>query len=44
MARLKQEFQSKMRLAHYALNTERAYWQWIKRYIFFNQKRHPKVL
>ncbi len=42
MARLQQEFQQKMRTAHYALNTERSYWHWIKRYILFHQKRHPK--
>ena len=42
MAILQQEFQIKMRTGHYALNTERSYWHWIKRFILFNQKRHPQ--
>ena len=41
MARLQQEFQKKMRTGHYALNTERSYLHWIKRFILFHQKRHP---
>jgi integron integrase len=41
MARLQEEFVRKMRTGHYALNTERSYWHWIKRFILFNQKRHP---
>lgn len=44
MARLQEEFHAKMRAAHYALNTERAYWNWIRRYIFFHGKQHPKDL
>ena len=31
-----------MRLKHYSLRTEQAYRQWIKRFIFFHGKRHPK--
>jgi site-specific recombinase XerD len=42
MARLQEEFVRKMRTGHYALNTERSYWHWIKRFILFNQKRHPR--
>jgi hypothetical protein len=30
-----------MRIKHYSLRTERTYWDWIKRFIFFHQKRHP---
>ena len=30
-----------IRVKHYALNTERAYLPWIKRFILFHKKRHP---
>jgi len=33
-----------MRRRHYALVTERAYVYWIKRYIYFHNKRHPAGL
>ena len=32
------------RLRHLRLRTEQAYRTWIKRYIFFHQKRHPQDL
>jgi integrase len=31
-----------IRLKHYSLHMEHAYVTWIKRYIFFHDKRHPK--
>ncbi len=31
----------KIRLKHYSLRTERAYIDWIKRFILFHHKRHP---
>lgn len=31
-----------IRRKHYSLQTERSYIHWIKRYIFFHAKRHPK--
>ena len=31
-----------MRLKHYAMSTERIYTSWIKRFIFFHDKKHPK--
>jgi Phage integrase, N-terminal SAM-like domain len=31
-----------IRLKHYSPHTEHAYVTWIKRYIFFHDKRHPK--
>jgi site-specific recombinase XerD len=31
-----------MRLKHYSLRTEDTYVEWIKRYILFYHKRHPK--
>jgi len=30
-----------LRVKHYSVRTERAYVFWIKRYIYFHQKRHP---
>ena len=33
-----------MRLHHYSYETEKAYWHWIRRFIVFNGKRHPKEL
>jgi site-specific recombinase XerD len=32
------------RFKHYSIRTEQAYADWIKRYIFFHGKRHPKDL
>ncbi|MBU2870765.1 tyrosine-type recombinase/integrase [Colwellia sp. E2M01] len=31
-----------LRTKHYSIQTEKAYLLWIKRFILFNQKRHPK--
>jgi len=28
-------------MKHYSIRTEQAYVDWIKRYIFFHNKRHP---
>lgn len=33
-----------MRFKHHSLRTEQAYRQWIKRFIFFHGKRHPRDL
>jgi integrase len=35
---------AKMRLLHYSKRTERAYVDWIKRYILFHNKRHPREM
>jgi site-specific recombinase XerD len=32
---------NKIRLKHYSIRTERAYIDWIKRFILFHHKRHP---
>jgi hypothetical protein len=32
------------RLKHFSLKTEKAYMGWIKRFILFNNKRHPKEM
>lgn len=31
-----------IRVRHYSIRTEEAYIQWIKRYIFFHNKKHPR--
>ncbi|GAP63158.1 hypothetical protein ARMA_1581 [Ardenticatena maritima] len=33
-----------LRRKHYSYRTEQAYIQWIKRYILFHNKRHPKEM
>jgi len=33
-----------LRTKHYSIQTEKAYLLWIKRFILFNQKRHPKEM
>ena len=42
MARLQEQFHLQMRAAHYAMNTEKSYRNWIKRFLFFNNMLHPK--
>jgi hypothetical protein len=32
------------RLKHFSMKTEKAYLIWIRRFILFNNKRHPKEL
>ena len=36
-----EEVREIMRVQHYAIKTEQAYVEWIKRFILFHQKRHP---
>jgi len=33
-----------MRFNHYSIRTESTYWEWIKRFIFFHGKRHPREM
>lgn len=33
-----------IRVKHYARNTEQAYVYWIKKFILFHNKRHPKEM
>ncbi len=33
-----------IRTKHYSIRTEEAYVSWIKRYILFHKKRHPKEM
>jgi integron integrase len=34
----------KIRFKHYSISTEKTYVHWIKHYIFYHQKRHPKEM
>lgn len=44
MARLLDEARAACRLRHFSLRTEQAYVAWIKRYIFFHNKQHPRQM
>jgi integron integrase len=41
-ARLLDQVREVIRFKHYSLRTEQTYIQWIRRFIFFHQKRHPR--
>lgn len=40
-SRLLDQVRDTMRVKHYSIRTEQAYIQWIKRYIYFHNKKHP---
>ena len=40
--KLLDQVRQKLRLLHYAIRTEEAYVDWIRRYILFHHKRHPR--
>lgn len=40
--KLLDQVQNTIRLKHYSIRTEQSYIQWIKRFIIFHNKRHPK--
>jgi integron integrase len=42
--KLMDEVGQAIRLHHYSYETEKAYSQWIRRFILFNGKRHPRTL
>ncbi|MBX7136793.1 MAG: integron integrase [Oligoflexia bacterium] len=39
--KLLDQVRNKLRVLHYGYSTEKTYLHWIKRFILFNQKRHP---
>ena len=39
-----QEVRNAIRLRHYSIRTEQAYVDWIRRFIFFHGKRHPREM
>ena len=43
-ARLQEQVREVMRFHHYSIRTEETYWQWIRRFIFFHNTRHPKEM
>ncbi|MEI7842709.1 MAG: integron integrase [Gallionellaceae bacterium] len=42
--KLLDQVRDKLRVKHYAIRTEQSYVDWIKRYIYFHDKTHPKNL
>lgn len=42
--RLLDQVRYKIRLKHYSIRTEQAYVDWIRRFILFHKKRHPKEM
>ena len=42
--KLLEQFKQAIRTRHYSDRTEKAYVHWIKRYIFFHNKRHPQEM
>ena len=40
--RLREQLREVMRFLHYAVRTEETYWMWIRRFILFHNKGHPK--
>jgi integron integrase len=44
MSKFLDQVREGMRVAHYSLRTEEAYLGWIRRYILFHDKRHPREM
>lgn len=42
--RLLNQMRDKIRLKHYSIRTEQAYTDWVKRFVLFHEKRHPKEM
>ena len=42
--KLREQVRDIARLRHLSLRTEETYWNWIKRFILFHQKRHPREM
>jgi integrase len=42
--RLLEQVRERMRVGHYSLRTEHSYINWIRRFILFHQKRHPRAM
>lgn len=42
--KLLDQVREKLRVKHYSIRTEQTYLEWIKRFIFFHDKQHPKNL
>lgn len=44
MRALREAVQKTLRLEHYALRTEKTYWQWIRRFVAYHQGRRPSEM
>ena len=42
--RLREQLREVMRFLHYSVRTEESYWLWIRRFILFQNKRHPQEM
>ena len=42
--KLLDQMRQAMRVKHYSLQTEKSYISWVRRYIFFHDKRHPREM
>ena len=42
--KLMDQVRNKLRLKHYSIRTEQSYMDWVKRFVLFNEKRHPSEL
>ena len=42
--RLREQLREVMRFLHYSVRTEESYWLWIRRFILFHNKRHPREM
>ena len=42
--KLLDQLRERIRYRHYSLRTEQAYVHWVKRFIFFHNKKHPKEM
>jgi hypothetical protein len=42
--RLREQVREVMRFKHYAVRTEETYWGWIRQFILFHGKRHPREM
>ena len=43
-SQLLEQISTELRTGHYSRRTEQAYSSWIKRYILFHNKKHPKEM
>jgi integron integrase len=42
--RLREQVREVMRFHHYSVRTEQTYWFWIRKFILFHNKRHPREM
>ena len=42
--RLREQVHEVMRFKQFSLRTESAYWNWIRQFIFFHHKKHPREM